>query len=42
MGSLYSYCLSTKRQVSLVISDVIYSEAMPTYKLWTLYSCRTA
>ena len=33
MGSLYSYCLSTKRQVSLVISDVIYSEAMPTYNL---------
>lgn len=33
MGSLYSYCLSTKRPVSLVISDVIYSEAMPDHNM---------
>lgn len=31
MGSLYSYRLSTKRPVSLVISDVIYSDALPEY-----------
>lgn len=31
MGSLYSYRLSTKRDVSLVISDVVYSDVMPTY-----------
>ncbi len=31
MGSLYSYRLSTKRPVSLVISDVIYNDALPEY-----------
>ena len=31
MGSLYSYRLSTKRNVKLVISDVVYSDAMPTH-----------
>lgn len=31
MGSLYSYRLSTKRPVSLVISDVVYSDALPEY-----------
>ncbi len=31
MGSLYSYRLSTMRDVSLVISDVIYSDALPEY-----------
>ena len=31
MGSLYSYRLSTKRQVSLVISDVLYADALPEY-----------
>lgn len=31
MGSLYSYRLSTKRPVSLVISDVLYTDALPEY-----------
>lgn len=31
MGSLYSYRLSTQRQVALVISDVIYADALPEY-----------
>lgn len=31
MGSLYSYRLSTKRPVSLVISDVIYNDLLPEY-----------
>ena len=31
MGSLYSYRLSTKRDVSLVVSDVLYNDPMPTY-----------
>lgn len=31
MGSLYSYRLSTKRPVKLVISDVLYADALPEY-----------
>ena len=31
MGSLYSYRLSTKRPVKLVISDVLYVDALPEY-----------
>ena len=31
MGSLYSYRLSTKRNVSLVVSDVLFNDALPEY-----------
>lgn len=31
MGSLYSYRLSTKRTVSMVISDVLFADALPEY-----------
>jgi len=31
MGSLYSYRLAMKRPVSLVVSDVLYSDSMPSH-----------